>query len=374
MATPIQQQQNLRQRVLDFEKELDERLVSLSESEAGIINTGLLRQQWLASVSNSVGENSVAISKQLEVLRARAELSNVQLLVENAKLDAFHESQTLTYLTVATKPYDDDETAERRTQALDALVKENIESLKEALASSVHRRAAIADELSELVREVEKLRLEQESSNAVTLKELKSRISKYAAQLRECAATSKNNYREITGDYLVLRHNTRVAKEILMRSQSEASLTRKALEERLQRVKVEAEMQKEKVAESASAEMQALTDQIREHLDMKEHELEELKKAQEDKSGSQKTKIRELKHAIQLCTSKYNDLQEQRKSDMERVETEVKQLRELVTTAENRSVNNIPEMRPNTSNVDGRGMLLELDQRLLNHLSVKGRR
>lgn len=159
-----------------------------------------------------------------------------------------------------------------------------------------------------------------------------------------------------------------------MRSQSEASLTRKALEERLQRVKVEAEMQKEKVAESASAEMQALTDQIREHLDMKEHELEELKKAQEDKSGSQKTKIRELKHAIQLCTSKYNDLQEQRKSDMERVETEVKQLRELVTTAENRSVNNIPEMRPNTSNVDGRGMLLELDQRLLNHLSVKGRR
>ena len=329
--------ENLRDRVLEFEREIDERIASLTESEAELISTSSLRQQWLAGVSASVGEDSAVVSKQLELLRAKAELANTQLLVENAKLDAFHEAQTLAYLTAATKPYDDGETAEQRTRALDALVKDNVEGLKEVLSASVARRAGVANAVDELVREVEKLKEEQETSNAVTLKELKGRISKYAAQLRECAAVSKNNYREITGDYLVLRHNTRVAKEILARSQSEASMTRKALEERLQRVKLEAELQKERVTESAAAEIQALTEHIREHLEQREHELEELKQAQEDQSGSQKTRIKELRHAIQMSNARYTDLLEQRTSDMERVEGEVRTLRELVATAEARA-------------------------------------
>ena len=355
-----QDQANIRLKVLEFEKELEERIRSLAASEGEIINTSALRQQWLTSVSASVGEDSVTISKQLEVLRVRADLANTQLLVENAQLDAFHETQTLAYLTAATKPYDDGETAERRTQILDALVKENVEHLKDHLTASVARRTNIAANVSEWVREIEKLKLQQESNNAVKLKELKSRIAKYAAQLRECANTTKDNYREITGDYLVLRHNARVAKEILMRSQNEASLTRKALEERLQRVKLEAELQREKVMESASTEMESLRDHIRTHLEAKEFELEELKKTQEDRSGSQKSKIRELKLAIQKCTAQYNDLQEQRKSDMERVEGEIKSLRELVTITENRAANSMLETRAD----DDRTLIQGLEKRL----------
>jgi hypothetical protein len=230
--------ESMRPRILDFEKEIDSRIEALVVYENEILNTALLRKQWIASVSYSDTGESQAFRKKIEILRAQSELSSVHLMIENAKLEDFHDSQTLLYLIAATKPYDEGETGEKRRKTLNSMAKESTEDLKAALTKSTIFHSNIFNTLCSLIQQLDKLKLEHERQNEMVINQLQRRIFQYTVQLRESSFTSKAHEREITGDYLVLRHNSRVAKEILIRSQSEATSARRALQDGINQVEI----------------------------------------------------------------------------------------------------------------------------------------
>lgn len=322
--------ESMRNRILAFENEIDERIEALLVYETDILNTGMLRAQWLASVSSPVGGDSIGLRKQLEVLRTKSEFQASQLILENARLEGFQEYQSLGYLIAATKPYEDGETDERRKKSLDSIAQHDIDDLRDSLNHFIKQRSNIANNVCDLIREAETIKLEHEQQNKSVVGEMERRILLYTEQLREISATSKANDREITGDYLVLRHNSRVAKELLVRSQNDANFARKGLQEGMESVVLAATLQREKMEQSSEAELQDLTDGIRVRVLESEQELEELQTSRLKRLRSRKLKIRLLNKSCGEFNSKYDDLQAQRKNDLERVGGELKRLREMV--------------------------------------------
>jgi hypothetical protein len=185
-----------------------------------------------------------------------------------------------------------------------------------------------------MIKEVETLKFEQEQQNTVVVNELQRRIAQYTVQLRESSIISKGNDREVTGDYLVLRHNSRVAKEMLIRSQNEANCARKVLQEGMDQVSIAAASQREKIEQSSEAELQSLTDTIRNKVLKREQEFEELSASRLKRMRSSKKLIRSLTSQCDEFNEKYEDLQTQRRNDLERVGSELRRLRVMVSSVE----------------------------------------
>lgn len=326
--------ESMRSRILEFEKEIDERIDALLIVETDISNTSSLRKQWLASVSYSVGDDSKVLHKKFEILRAKSELFTARLMIENARIESLHDSQTLLYLIAATKPYDKGENEEKRKSTLECIVQDNVEDLKNNIKESIVFRTNLTNEICDLIREVTKLKLEHEQQNAVTVNELQRRILQYTVQLRESSLLSTKNDKEITGDYLVLRHNSRVAQEMLLRSKSDATIARRALHEGINQVASAAASQKNKIEQSSEIELQTLTEVIRSQLSSGEQELEELRLGKIERARYRKQTIRQLTESCEFFNGKHADMQTQRRNDLERVGGELKRLREMVEAVE----------------------------------------
>lgn len=317
----------MRSRILDFEKEIDERIEALLILETEILNTAQLRKQWLTSVSCNVGGDSQSLRRKLEILRAQSELLSVQLRIDVAKMEGFYESQTLSVLVAATKPYDVGESEEKRKKVLDSLLQDNVEDLKDNLSQSTIFRSSLLNNVTSLSQNTDALKFEYEQQNALMQSELQRRIAQYTIQLKESLTSSKVHDREITGDYLVLRHNSRVAKEMLVRSQSDAALSRRALQEGIDSVSAAAAAQRDKIEQSSEIELQTLTDVIRSQLLKHEQDYEDLRLSRFDRIKTRKQTIKRLTETCEQFNEKHKDMQIQRKNDLVRVGGELKRLR-----------------------------------------------
>lgn len=328
--------ESLRKKIIDFEKELDARIEALLLVETDILKTGTLRSQWLTTVSCSVGGDSVSLRTTLDTLKKKFEFHTSLLALENARVEGFEESQTLGYLIAATKPYDPGESEDKRKKLLEVTSQINIEDLKDFLTQSIAARSNLNNIVCQLVHDTKTLQLQQEQRSALAVGEVHRRIYQYSELLHETSTLSKINDKAITGDYLVLRHNSRVAKEILVRSQNEANFARRALQEGIDQITLAAASQRDRVEQSSMTQLQDLTDQTRLKIMTREQELQELRMRKTQRSRSHKESVSTLVDACSEYNKKYADLQVQRKDDLERVGGELKRLREMVTNVESR--------------------------------------
>ena len=336
LMSRIHRLESLRNQIIDFEGELDDRIGALLLIETDIVKTGTMRSQWLTTVSYSVGGHSTSLGLRFDVLKKKLEFSASQLALENAKLEGFEESQTLGYLIAATKPYEYGESEDDRRKSLDLMVQNNIEDLKCFLTRSIKSRSNFNSNVSHLIHDVKMLQVELEQQNESIVSEMQRRMFLYSEQLRETSALSKINDKVITGEYLVLRHNSRVAKEILVRSQNESNFARQALQEGIDQINLAAQSRKDRVEQASQIQLQDLVNATRLKILTREEELKELRRRRIQRSRSHKSAIVSLLEACDEYNKKYDDLQAQRKNDLERVGGELKRLREMVEKVESR--------------------------------------
>ena len=368
--------ESLRSQIIGFERELDDRIGSLLLIETDILKTGTMRSKWLTTVSYSVGGHSTSFGVRFEVLKEKLEFSLLQLALENAKLVGFEESQILGYLIAATKPYDSGESEDDRRKLLEITVQNNIEDLKDFLTHSIKSRSNLNSNVSHLVHDVKMLQLELEQQNASIVTEMQRRIFMYLEQLRETSALSKINDKVVTGDYLVLRHNSRVAKEILIRSQNESNFARRALQEGIDQINLAAASRKHRVEQESQILLKDLVNATRLKIRTREEELKELRMRKIQRSRLHKKAIGDLVDACDEFNKKYDDLQAQRKDELERVGGELKRLREMVVKVEGRllklsSADDVDDVENlfshNNSKLlekNGRAIIESLEQRL----------
>ena len=323
-----------RARVLDFEKETADRLETLHAVEEEILSVGKLRSRWLLSVSNIDEVESETFRLKMEHIKARADLASLTLQVDKVKLEGHYESQTLNFLINATKPLEPGETKEARAKALEHLAKENLEDLNHALRSCCDLRAKLAREMHASTLELSKLRNNNDNRHASVVGELQEKITAYAERMKEAVITSKRQHQKITGEYLVLRHNTRVAKEVLLRSQNEAALARKLLQEKLDRLVEEAAVQREKMEAGAIAELKVMTDDIRNSVIKKESEVGDLRRSIAQLEASRAFASKKMRKSIKTYNEKYEALSKKREGEVKQLQSELANLRGMIHRVE----------------------------------------
>lgn len=323
-----------RQRVHDFELEIEKKIATLPEIEKQIINVGQLRMQWLKSVSTVDTVETETFRNKLEVLKLRGEIGAVKLQIYNLRVASAIETQTLRYLVEATKPYDDDETSESRSSKLKDIAVENLEELRQCLQLNVSNAQQISNLNYELINECENARMEYEQHRELVVEELNERITQYSERLTEASQQAQKQQKKVTGEYLVLRHNARVARDILLRGQREAHHAREVLQERLDSLIAESHLQREKMEKASEAELKILTDDVRSEVVEKERELETVRNRTNELKRLQNSVCKDIKKGIKKYVDMYNALQRKRQTDLKNISEELKVLRGMIVDVE----------------------------------------
>ena len=323
-----------RTRVLDFEKEIQERLQSLNEIEESILSVGQLRSRWLLGVSNIDEVETETFRIKLDYLKAQSELAALNLQVDKVTLEGHYENQTLNFLINATRPLDSGETKEMRAKSLDALARENLDDLCASLRAACDVRAKLAREMHTCTLQLSKLRSNNDNRHTSVVNELQDKISAYADRMKEAVITSKKSHQKITGEYLVLRHNARAAKEVLLRSQNEAAMARKVLQEKLDKMIEEASLQRERMETGAIAELKVMTEDVRNAVIRKEAEVNDLRRSIQALEKERKQTTTMMKASIKSYNKKYDSLSEKRISEVKTTKYDLEHLRAMVSRVE----------------------------------------
>ena len=325
-----------RERVVEFENEMRAKLATLANVERDIAEVSQKRRTWLQSISRSDESGLDVFIAKLNLLKLRAQMSSLQMTRDVVTLEGHYESQELNYLVEATQPMEENETEAQRKAALLRLQREDSDMMLKFLEQSLQYRIQLGNTNYELQSAlsliVNEIGLQQIAEEA----EFNEKVAFYTSRMQKSVDISNKHYKRLTEEYLILRHNARVAKEVLTRSQNDAAKARTELQGCLDSIIHEAAVQREKMEKNSSAELTFLTADLRGEVIRKEAEAEALALRVRLLKSRQKKEVSTLKKELQTYTAKYKNLSKKRRSELKVVHSELKHLREMIDSVEQR--------------------------------------
>lgn len=325
-----------RERVIEFEKEMQGKLETLANVERDIADVSEKRKSWLKNISRIDESGLDVFLAKLNVLKLRAQYSQLQMTLDTLRLDGHYETQSLNYLVAATQPMEDEETDEQRKAALFRLQREDNDLLLTFLEQSLQYRIQLGnhnyDLQSQLTLIINEIGLQQIAEED----EFNEKVAYYTSRMRSSMEVSQKHYTRLTEEYLILRHNARVAKEVLSRSQNDATKARQELQGCLDSIIREAAMQRDKMEKNSSSELKYLTEDLRSDVVRKEIELEDITERVKQLKSQQKKEMSTLRKELKLYNRKYKLFQRQRRTDLGVINSELKNLRDMVAAVEHR--------------------------------------
>lgn len=325
-----------RERVLEFEKEMVAKLDTLANVERDIADVSEKRKSWLKNISRIDESGMDVFLAKLNVLKLRAEYSQLQMTLDVLRLDGHYETQSLNYLVAATQPMEDGETDQERKDALFRLQREDSDVLLNFLEHSLQYRVQLGNNNYDLQTQLSLIINEIGLQQIAEQDEFNEKVAYYTARMRSSMDVSKKHYKKVTEEYLVLRHNARVAKEVLSRNQNDATKAREELQGCLDSIIYEAAAQRERMEKNSTTELKFLTEDLRSDVVRKENELEDLTTRVKLLKNKQKKEISTLKTELKMYNRKYKLLQRKRKADLSMISSELSNLRDMVATVEQR--------------------------------------
>jgi len=324
----------LRDRVHAFEGEMEKAIASLTDVEKEIVDMNRMRSGWLKSVAGADEIDLESYEKTLEAFKKQAEIIQISVEEDAIRLDAVYEKQQLQMLVEATKPLEDDETDKVREKRLAALAMEGTVEMKAALEVSVAERRRLCDESADLTRACEMAKGNYQNKGIMRGDEIKKRIQGYIRRLTESVEEGKARVRSTTRDYLVLRHNAKVAAEILQRSENDAHRHREELQRSLEAVVSETAVHMERMEHGCREEVKKLTGSVRENVIRRERELEDLRQRTYAREIENKETNRKYRRLVKEYGGMYDDLQDKRRKDIRAITDVLRDLKSGLGRAE----------------------------------------
>lgn len=330
----IAEQISLREKVLSFEAELSSGLSILEIIDREMNALCDMRSSWVTQVSG-VGEIEVQTFKnRVETLRKKAETALMDIEIDKIKLEGFYEAQQLKHLIVATRPRDDGETDKQRSKEIDAVISEGMAAIAKAVKKSTRLRQDILSNCEDMNRQLFLLKKEHQDGHKARIQTGIQRVVEYVDHLSNMISDCESKNKRLTNDYLILRHNARVAKEVLVRSQNEANRMRKILQDNIDKLMIESVVQRERVEQSSAEELKTLTNNIRRQVIEKEREYEDINLRVRRKKIFVKNSLKEHRVLVKKYEDKYEALQKKRKTEIRLVSGELRRLREMIAELE----------------------------------------
>lgn len=219
------------------------------------------------------------------------------------------------------------ETENDRILALQHQARRDNDDLQALLQQALERRLQIGHEVADLSLALNRIQqqseLEQEEKADVLIENLTS----YCDSMSDGAARANQLYSDIMREYLVLRHNSQVAREILLRNQHDATFARQQLQEKLQKMTKDAATKRIKNEVAAQKELKLRLTEHRASVVRAEKELEEAKLDVRELRKLKKSETHELLAKIARMEEKLRELQQRRSVAAQTMSQEVALLR-----------------------------------------------
>ena len=324
-----------RQRAVTFEQEYRDSIQEVSKIEVFLKELLELRRKWLLRDGTAVRVDYEATKKQFDILKLKTEILSSKIDLDKLTLESYYESQQLKMLVEGTKPPDpNDEKGKMRAVKLERMMRDGADALKRSLTESILFRQNASSESKRLVNMLDMRLSEKLQRDEMINNDADNTLSLFVDRARKSLRKTEKSLKVVTGNYLVLRHNSRMATEILTKSKNDIAMQRKQLREHYQQLLLDIEKQQLEDEERLKDELEIQIRRQRSEVMKYESELE-LKWNENEEIREQKHKsIKEMKSAIKTYNSQYNALQERRKQELINVQGQLTRLREELSVAE----------------------------------------
>lgn len=327
-----------RARLLEFEKEIESRLDSLNEIESEMRILSEQRRAWLENISMNHSSDSDIYLQRVELVKAQAEQLSLTLKLDVLKLENQYETMRLAKLVEFTRPLAENEHEDDRIEALKLQARKDNDSLRLLLQHSLDHRLEIAHLASDLLQHLSRLQHQSELEQQDKAASLSTHLQEYCENMRESTSKAQLLYGDIVREYLILRHNAQVAKEILCRNQNDAMFARQELQLKLQKLTKDAHSKRRKHETAAAHELKVKLSDLRGEVMRKEKRLEELKIEVRELKKLKTGEVQETLLRIQQTKKRFLKLQQARRETTLRMTSEVDSLRHAVHTLTTRQL------------------------------------
>ena len=271
---------------------------------------------------------------RMDLMRDKMEMLEADAALELIKTEAVYESQQLRVLVASTRPLEHGERKTDRDKSVAQLSQESTKTVFDAVRRSVERQNLIMESADEMTRSVDIFYLDQERRQHRRIDHLNSKFTAYVDNLKEIVQRSEEKLKNVTSQYLILRHNARIARELLVQSQNNLKIEKEQIIARVRQLRDDVREQLSLGEEKCESQMSAVISQRRTELLKREEELEHSWASLEELRNFHAADNRNLKQAYKVEKKKYNELMRRRTSDLTTIESELKTLRRAVADAE----------------------------------------
>mmetsp|Transcript_15640 Transcript_15640/g.22928 ORF Transcript_15640/g.22928 Transcript_15640/m.22928 type:complete len:419 (+) Transcript_15640:26-1282(+) len=319
---------------------LEDELKSITEKRKKFLNllTDQIHDDNLKSFGSERSQDDFYM-KKLEVLRLQTELFSLQLQIDSQRLQDEQQIHELNYLIAATEPFPDDggdaaDHLQSRKSQLEAVARKDSESLLLFLQTSLQQRAQQRVAGGELQFAVSGAGQQMQALQLSLLRDLQLTASGFLERLRTSLQAAKDLNHKVMGQYLVLRHNSRVACALLQHSKDSAAEERRSLAASLSQAQQAADSERRQCEQVTAAEYGTRTEELRSQVVACEQRLALLTARHTVTTARNRQQLKSLKKQIRQVDGLHDSLQRRRAADSQRIQQELSTLRAQVRQAE----------------------------------------
>jgi hypothetical protein len=332
----------LRTRSDDFEAEYEDAIQRFIKSESATADLYTIRRNWLNFKQTESAVDSRLYERKMKYFEKTVELNRLKLELDDLRLQGYYEAQQLKQLIAATKPRDnEDVTGKNRSDELERLRRTGMDEVKRALSESIHFREKLIGECTDLHTLITTAMLEEQQKDGSNATNLHNSLENFNKNLNLKLSISEGTLKKVTGEYLVLRHNSKIAQEVLTRSKNEYARIRSDLKDNfkvLEKSYVDRIAEKEQVLH---VDLETRLRSIRDEVMRSDAEVENKYNVNDQIRHENSNKLRELKNIIREYNYKYKNLQERRKNELTVVRGELSRLSQILSEAEDNILKSI---------------------------------
>jgi len=339
-----------RDRVLEFEREIQDRLRKLTAIEEGMNEISQQRKEWLENISQNHLESSNTFQQHVRLFQLESELIGWKFKLNTIALDEEYENHLLDLLINYTKPLQENETEDLRNAYIQQKSREKTTQMKYTLQNTLNERIDLNAQVHNLHFQYAELKYASEHQQRHQYEELKHNLNEYLKMMAEQKAKFGRMSHEVMKDYLILRHNASVIQTVLQANQNHAAAIRHELQQVLDGVVCEAQEQRTKLEKLSQDELVTLTSDLRTEIATKESLVEQYHERIEGLK-SQKTEVTlRLYREIVLYDKQHQSLQATRHAQQKVITSELAGLKEQIRQLERQLyVAKVVEEEGNTS-------------------------
>lgn len=268
-------------------------------------------------------------------MKLQADILSSKVDLDKYTLESYQETQQLKQLVEGTKPVEsDDPQGKKREVKMERLMREGAEDFKRCLTESIMFRQNCSSDSKKLVNSLDTKLLEKKNKDEMLDNDADNTLTSFVNRAKKSLQTAKASLKLVTGNYLVLRHNSKIATEMITKSKNDIAYQRDELRRRHQMLLEDVEKRIQDDEESRKKELEIQLRRQRSEVMKYESELELKWNENENFREQQNKTIKNIKNSIKTYDRQYNALQVRRRKELMTVQGQLSNLREELNHAE----------------------------------------